>query len=221
MIKDKIKNCLEENIILWQTEANSLPKIKFDEYTYEKSNLYVGDSDTEGRIQWHYTPVSRVLDFSDLEMESHIVLPQDLKDYYNAYFFLELNGFIDGECISFDPIDEIDDVLENLAYFMSGEEDEKFGTTNLIILGIYGHIVANQSGGSGSLDGLNGFVQSMHINRGEFRDFQVEINSNVSKNNKASQFVTLEYKTGEYIPYNIIYDVSYTNGVSKSQPFNN
>ncbi|HBV81214.1 MAG TPA: hypothetical protein DEB74_00145 [Lachnospiraceae bacterium] len=139
MIKDKIKNCLEENIILWQTEANSLPKIKFDEYTYEKSNLYVGDSDTEGRIQWHYTPVSRVLDFSDLEMESHIVLPQDLKDYYNAYFFLELNGFIDGECISFDPIDEIDDVLENLAYFMSGEEDEKFGTTNLIILGIYGH----------------------------------------------------------------------------------
>ena len=85
----------------------------------------------------------------------------------------------------------------------------------------YGHIVANQSGCSGSLDGLNGFVQSMHINRGEFRDFQVEINSNVSKNNKASQFVTLEYKTGEYIPYNIIYDVSYTNGVSKSQPFNN
>ncbi len=139
MIKDKIKNCLEENIILWQTEANSLPKIKFDEYTYEKSNLYVGDSDTEGRIQWHYTPVSRILDFSDLEMESHIVLPQDLKDYYNAYFFLELNGFIDGECISFDPLDEMDDVLENLVYFMSGEEDEKFGTTNLIILGIYEH----------------------------------------------------------------------------------
>lgn len=139
MIKDKIKNCLEENIILWQTEANSLPKIKFDEYIYEKSNLYVGDPDTEGRIQWHYTPVSRILDFSDLEMESHIVLPQDLKDYYNAYFFLELNGFIDGECISFDPLDEMDDVLENLVYFMSGEEDEKFGTTNLIILGIYEH----------------------------------------------------------------------------------
>ena len=139
MIKDKIRNCLEENIILWQTETNSLPKITFDKYTYKTSNLYVGDPDTEGRIQWQYAPVSRILDFSDLEMENHVVLPQDLKDYYNAYFFLELHGFIDGECISFEPLDEMDDVLENLAYFMSGEEDEKFGTTNLIILGIYGH----------------------------------------------------------------------------------
>ena len=139
MIKDKIRNCLEENIILWQTETNSLPKITFDKYTYKTSNLYVGDPDTEGRIQWQYTPVSRILDFSDLEMENHVVLPQDLKDYYNAYFFLELHGFIDGECISFDPLDEMDDVLENLAYFMSGEEDERFGTTDFIVLGIYGH----------------------------------------------------------------------------------
>ena len=66
MIKDKIRNCLEENIILWQTETNSLPKITFDKYTYKTSNLYVGDPDTEGRIQWQYAPVSRILDFSDL-----------------------------------------------------------------------------------------------------------------------------------------------------------
>lgn len=121
MIKDIIKNCLEENIILWRTETNSLPKINFDKYTYEESDLYIGEPDAEGRIQWHYASVNRVLDFSELETKSHIVLPQDLKDYYNAYFFLELNGFIDGECISFDPLDEMDDVLENLAYFMSGE----------------------------------------------------------------------------------------------------
>ncbi len=139
MIKEKIKNCLEENIALWQLETNSLPKINFDQYTYETSNLYVGKPDTEGRIQWHYAPANRVLDFSKLEMEYHVALPQDLKDYYNAYFFLELNGFIDDECISFEPLDQIDDVLENLEFFISGEEDEKFGTTDFIILGTYGH----------------------------------------------------------------------------------
>ena len=99
MIKEKIKKCLEDNILLWQVETNTLPKIKYDAYMSELTNMYVGKPDSEERIQWKYVPVNRILDFSDLEAEYDIQLPADLKDYYNSYFFLELNGFIDNECI--------------------------------------------------------------------------------------------------------------------------
>ena len=85
----------------------------------------------------------------------------------------------------------------------------------------YGHIVANQSGGSGALNGLNGFVQNQHINRGTFKVFQMNINANVSSTNKASQFVTLEYKPGEDIANRVEYEVSYTNGDSDFKSFGN
>lgn len=137
MIKEKIKNCLEANVALWQMEANSLPKVNYDEDTYEESNLYIGEPDDEGRIQWKYAPVNRILDFSELEMKYNIHLSEDLKAYYNAYFFLELKGFINNECISFNPLYEAVDVLENLDYFLSGEED--YEITDFIILGTYGH----------------------------------------------------------------------------------
>lgn len=138
-IKEEIKRCLEENVQMWKRETNSLPRIDYDEDTCEWSDLFVGKPDTNGSIQWQYEPVDRILDFSDLEREYHVKLPADLKDFYNAYFFLELSGFIDNECISFEPLDETVDVLDNLEFYLSGEEDEESETTNFIVLGIYTH----------------------------------------------------------------------------------
>lgn len=139
MIKEEIKRCLEKNVEMWQKETNSLPKISYDEDVCEWSDLFVGQPDTNGSIQWQYAPVDRILDFSDLEKRYHVELPVDLKDFYNAYFFLELRGFIDNECISFKPLDETVDVLDNLEFFLGGEEDEESETTNFIVLGLYAH----------------------------------------------------------------------------------
>lgn len=139
MIKEEIKRCLEKNVEMWQKETNSLPKISYDEDVCEWSDLFVGQPDTDSSIQWQYAPVDRILDFSDLEKRYCVELPEDLKDFYNAYFFLELRGFIDNECISFKPLDETVDVLDNLEFFLGGEEDEESETTNFIVLGLYAH----------------------------------------------------------------------------------
>ena len=94
MVAENIKRCLEENIALWKNEAGSLPKIEYDEDMCEGADLHKGRPDKDGRIQWHYAPADRTIDFSEFEKEHHVKLPEDLKEFYNAYFFLEFRRFI-------------------------------------------------------------------------------------------------------------------------------
>ena len=66
MIKEEIKRCLEKNVEMWQKETNSLPKISYDEDVCEWSDLFVGQPDTDGSIQWQYAPVDRI----------HVLIPE-------------------------------------------------------------------------------------------------------------------------------------------------
>lgn len=120
MLKEKIKKYLDEYFKRWREDHNSLPQIGYDDS--KMSSLYVGEVLNEEYIQWQYVPVNRIIDFSELEKKYHICISEEIKEYYNSYFFLDLDGFVEDEYIWFDPIEETTDVLSELEWSYTNEE---------------------------------------------------------------------------------------------------
>lgn len=124
MLKEVLKKCLDDFFKVYEEDSNSLPVLPYDED--EPSDLYVGEIDEEEWIHWQYVPVpaDRMVDFSGLEEEYHIHIAEELKEYYNSYYFLELCGFLDNVCITFDRYDSTaDDVLEEFRGLLDEKED--------------------------------------------------------------------------------------------------
>lgn len=114
MLKEVLKSYLEQ-FIEAEKEMYESPYSKVPYNEDEPSDLYVGEIDEDGWIGWQYAPADRVIDFSGLEKEYNIHIPEELKEYYNSYYFLSLDGFWeDGLNISLDEIDKTTDVLGNL-----------------------------------------------------------------------------------------------------------
>lgn len=86
MIHEILKEYLDKYFSMWKTENNSLPLIPYDED--KETVLYVGEENDDGDIQWKYRPADRTVDFSETEKKFSITIPQEVKEYYNSYWFL-------------------------------------------------------------------------------------------------------------------------------------
>lgn len=93
----------------------------------------------EERKQYHYNHEGQLMHITDRNGSSIWLRYAGKTLLEMAFFFLELRGFIDNECISFKPLDETVDVLDNLEFFLGGEEDGESETTNFFVLGLYAH----------------------------------------------------------------------------------
>lgn len=126
MLKEVLKKYIDAYYKVCEDDWKSLPKLPYDED--EPSNLYVGEINENGWIQWQYVPVDRIIDFSGLEEEYNIHFSEELKEYYNSYYFLYLYGFWNNRCIIFEKIDNTIDVLEEFGNVLDSNE-------NLFIIG--------------------------------------------------------------------------------------
>ena len=129
MVRETLKNYLVQFFFMWKTERNSLPMISYDED--KETVLYVGEENDEGDIQWEYRPAEKTVDFSEIEKKFSIIIPQEVKEYYNSYWFLQLEGFLGKDAIFFDPIDDTSDVISVLEYTFANESRE------IIFIGTY------------------------------------------------------------------------------------
>ncbi|MDE7204429.1 MAG: hypothetical protein K2O91_21595 [Lachnospiraceae bacterium] len=62
--------------------------------------------------------MDRSIDFSELEEEYAVHISNELKEYYNSFYFLELCGFWDNVCITLNKIDDKTDVLKNSEMYL-------------------------------------------------------------------------------------------------------
>ena len=80
MLKEVKKKYLVVYFKGYEDYFKSLPALPYNED--EPSNLYVGEIDKVGWIQWQYVPADRIIDFSGLEEEYNIHISEELKEYY-------------------------------------------------------------------------------------------------------------------------------------------
>lgn len=119
-MKEELHGYLEKYIEFWKKERGTLPMIPFDEDCQTK--MYVGETDEDEYIQWNYKKNDNVIEFVDIEKKYNVKIHSDLNEYYNSYYFLQLEGFIDGKLIWLDSIDEEKDILGELEYIFENEE---------------------------------------------------------------------------------------------------
>lgn len=100
---------------MWKGFNDSEPRIPYDESI--APILYIGEADEDEYIYWLPKNKDVITDFSVIEKEYNIVLNQDIKDYFNSYWFLDLKGFFRGTNVILEPVipgKELDNFMQQL-----------------------------------------------------------------------------------------------------------
>ena len=133
MIKECLKTYLDKYFECYKNYMGTYPTVPYDED--EKSSLWYGEVDEEDYIQWMYKEKDRQTKFSELEDELDLVLPDAAKEFYNSYYFLQLQGFYNGENVSFDSISDCRDILQDLRNCIFEMKEKKY-----LHMGIYSNM---------------------------------------------------------------------------------
>jgi len=93
MISQAIEEYYQRLCNEWKANNESLPKVPFNNKTNKE--LYQGNEDDEGYVEWKIIKVKNSIPINSLDGNLGIVLHKDLYELFNSYYFLELGGFID------------------------------------------------------------------------------------------------------------------------------
>ena len=124
MLKECLKNYLDKYFECYKNCRGTYPVVPYDEY--EKSSLWYGEANDEDYIQWKYKEKDTETKFSELEDELDLVLPNAVKEFYNSYYFLQLQGFYNGERVLFNAISDNIDILQELRKCIFEINDKKY-----------------------------------------------------------------------------------------------
>lgn len=105
MIKDVMGNYFNKLINTWLGHYNTEPQVPYNPQL--PNTIYKGEKDSAGYISWNPISQSTKYDFTTIENELNIKLHQDVKDYLNAYYFIELNGEYNNSFLYLFPITPI------------------------------------------------------------------------------------------------------------------
>lgn len=94
-MKTAFENYFSKLASLYRSTFGTMPTVPYVE-TLEKS-LLIGDPDEDGEIQWAPKEQTSILSWSDIETQLGFKLCQELKDYYNTFYFLAVSGTF-GSC---------------------------------------------------------------------------------------------------------------------------
>ena len=132
MVKESLKNYLDRYFESYIEKMGSYPIVPFDED--EVSSLYFGEADEEEHIQWKYAEKKEYTDFSDLEKKFGVKIADDIKELYNSYYFLQLQGFWHNEYVYIEEITEYSNIPHKFEYTFENESKE------LVPIGMYGNM---------------------------------------------------------------------------------
>ncbi len=123
MLKKAVKRYLDRYFDEWAESRGGLPAVPFDEDMETK--LFVGEPDDDEYICWQYKENPQLTDFGALEAKTGVELPQQIKDYYTSYLFLQFEGFYEGKPIWLNPITDETDILAELEYSLLNENPDR------------------------------------------------------------------------------------------------
>lgn len=121
-MKEIIKKYLEEYFNEWITSRGSYPMVPYDEEM--ESELFFGEVDEDEYIQWEYKENTQQINFKYLEEKYELEIPQELKEYYSSYLFLQLEGFYKDKSVWLNPITDYTNIISELEFvFSNGSKD--------------------------------------------------------------------------------------------------
>lgn len=111
--------------------------------------IYDGDVDEEGYISWKPVEMTVSLDFTNLENEFNIKLHKSIVEYFNSYWFADLDGFYQEYYIALEPVLPNREI-RSFRELLNGYKENHGDSLKKIPIGIEGNglllVIENDSG---------------------------------------------------------------------------
>lgn len=108
MIKEAIEKYFKKLDALCLKKRNIHPMMPYVESMPKW--MYSGNRNSSNYIEWKLVKNNDLIDFEQIENRIHIKLHKDLKEYFGSYYFLKMEGEINGKKIEFTPITPLVDI---------------------------------------------------------------------------------------------------------------
>lgn len=120
-IKKALEHYFKELINVWDTKYCTYPKVPWDEEIDPR--LYLSNPDEEEYVYWK--PIEKIdLDnFTEIEEKLGMNIHHAMKEYFNSYWFLSLQGFYGSRLVNLEPIEPGKSILEFFEVMKQYEEN--------------------------------------------------------------------------------------------------
>jgi hypothetical protein len=109
-IKKALAHFFNDLLDYWNKEYGTYPKAAWDEEI--DPLLYLSNPDEEEYVYWKPIEKKDLENFSEIERILDLKIHDSIKEYFNSYWFLNLQGFYDSRLISLEPVEPCKQVLE-------------------------------------------------------------------------------------------------------------
>lgn len=120
-IKKALERYFKELLYVWEKEYVTYPKAPWDEDI--DSKLYLSDPDEEEYVYWKPIEKVNLEDFSEIEKVLGLKIHSSIKEYFNSYWFLNLQGFYGSRLVNLEPVEPGKCVLEFFQAMKQYEEN--------------------------------------------------------------------------------------------------
>ncbi|MFE4122763.1 SecY-interacting protein Syd [Priestia sp. YIM B13486] len=124
-VKGTMTDYFEGLLDYWNEKYNTFPKAPWDGDI--NPLLYLSEPDEEEYIFWKPVEKKDVESFSAIETEIRMPLHHSIKDYFNSYLFLSLEGLYHSNYIYLEPVEPDKDLLSYFKNLKNYEESQGKG----------------------------------------------------------------------------------------------
>ncbi|MBC2582754.1 SecY-interacting protein Syd [Clostridium sp. DJ247] len=117
---------------------------------YIDKMIYIGEQDKEGWIRWKPIKKDKVHDLKDIEEELGIKIHNNIKEYFNSYWFIRIRASYNSYKISLDGVQPSDKRYNEFKWKLRGYKNNHEGKLNYIPLGLVNNmdslVLENETG---------------------------------------------------------------------------
>ncbi|RJG25512.1 SecY-interacting protein Syd [Paenibacillus thiaminolyticus] len=119
-VQEALRHHFDDVLSYWSYSFGTLPKLPYDEAA--NPMLYQGEPDEEDYIFWKPAEKEKKDNFEVIEENLGLGLHPSIQQYFNSYWFLELQGFYHSKRIFLEPVEPDKDMI---SFFMTQKRYEE------------------------------------------------------------------------------------------------
>ena len=121
-IKKALDRYFKALMNVWEKKYGTYPKVPWDAEV--DSLLYLSNPDEEGYEYWKPLEKNKIDNFIEIEKELSVNIHDAIKEYFNSYWFLDIQGFYGTKLVVLEPVEPNKSIVEFIQIMKRYEESE-------------------------------------------------------------------------------------------------
>lgn len=121
-IKKELERYFKELMNVWETKYGTYPKVPWD--AEMDPLLYLSNPDEEGNVYWKPVEKNKIDNFIEIQKELSMNIHDAIKEYFNSYWFLDIQGFYGIRLVTLEPVEPNKSIVEFIRIMKRYEESQ-------------------------------------------------------------------------------------------------